>query len=402
MQFAAMRVLLNVIAGPHKGLEFAFDQHDTFLVGRSKHAHFQLPAKDKYFSRIHFMLEVNPPECRLIDMGSHNGTFVNGSQVFTADLKDGDQIRAGHTILRVQVKRISATPTSSSTIRFHHDLAVPVGLPVIPGYTLERELGRGVMGVTYLAQRVGHPLRYAIKVVRPATQATDAHLHEFLRYVRMLTRLDHAHILRLREADVCPAGLYFVTDYFASLSMTELLKRDGPLSVKRTVRIANQILHALLYAHAHHFVHRDIKPGNILIGDIDGKETVMLADFGVGRLYQTAPFSGLGLTASLLDLVSFIPPEVLFNFHDVNPAADQYSTAAVLYHLLTATPALEMPTAKERRYSSMLRRLFVPLTERRGDLPPALADAIHKALARSVSQRHAGIAEFRQAILAAI
>ncbi len=397
-----MRVLLNVIAGPHKGLEFAFDRHDTFLVGRSKHAHFQLPAKDKYFSRIHFMLEVNPPECRLIDMGSHNGTFVNGAQVFTADLKDGDQIRAGHTILRVSVKRVSASPTSSPTISFHPEEVNAVGMPSIPGYTLEREIGRGVMGVTYLAQRVGHPSQYAVKVIRPATQPAEAQIHEFLRQARMLTRLDHAHILRLREANVCPAGIYFVTDYFASLNMTDLLKRDGPLSVKRTVRIANQILHALMYAHSHHFVHRDIKPGNILIGEIEGKETVMLADFGLGRIYQTAPFSGLGLTASLLDLVSYIPPEVLFNFHDVNPAADQYSTAAVLYQLLTAAPALEMPTAKERRYSSMLRRMFVPLTERRNDLPPALADAIHKALSRTVGQRYAGVAEFRQAILAAI
>src|ERR1700690_4176276 len=101
-----MRIILTVIAGPHKGLEFSFDKHDTFLVGRSKHAHFQLLSKDKYFSRIHFMMEVNPPECRLIDMGSHNGTYVNGELVLAVDLKDGDQIRAGHTILRVNVERV--------------------------------------------------------------------------------------------------------------------------------------------------------------------------------------------------------------------------------------------------------------------------------------------------------
>ena len=64
-----MRVTLTVIAGPHAGTTFAFDRHDTFLVGRSCHAHFQLPVKDRYFSRVHFMMEVNPPQCRLIDMG---------------------------------------------------------------------------------------------------------------------------------------------------------------------------------------------------------------------------------------------------------------------------------------------------------------------------------------------
>src|SRR5437763_3035304 len=105
-----MRIILNVVAGPHKGLEFSFDRHDTFLVGRSKNAHFQLPAKDRYFSRIHFMMELNPPACRLIDMGSHNGTYVNGTKVLTAELKEGDQIRAGHTTLLFKVQDL--TPES--------------------------------------------------------------------------------------------------------------------------------------------------------------------------------------------------------------------------------------------------------------------------------------------------
>src|SRR3954453_12636571 len=114
-----MRIILTVIAGPHKkGLEFTFDRHDTFLVGRSKHAHFQLPAKDKYFSRIHFMMEVNPPQCRLIDMGSHNGTYVNGAKTLTADLKDGDQIRAGHTVLRLKLEGVSDAAEGTPTVSF--------------------------------------------------------------------------------------------------------------------------------------------------------------------------------------------------------------------------------------------------------------------------------------------
>src|SRR5947209_10460408 len=99
-----MRVTLSVTAGPHKGQVFTFAGHETFIVGRSKRAHFRLPLKDKYFSRIHFMVEVNPPQCRLMDMGSTNGTHVNGARVPMADLKDGDQIRAGRTILRVSVE----------------------------------------------------------------------------------------------------------------------------------------------------------------------------------------------------------------------------------------------------------------------------------------------------------
>src|SRR5215472_14339760 len=100
-----MRINLTVTSGPHTGKVFAFEEHDYFLVGRSKRAHFQLPAKDKYFSRIHFMVEMNPPVCRVMDMGSHNGTYLNGRKVEeAADIHDGDRIKAGHTILRVTVQ----------------------------------------------------------------------------------------------------------------------------------------------------------------------------------------------------------------------------------------------------------------------------------------------------------
>src|SRR5436309_8063053 len=99
-----MRVTLTVIGGPHTGQAFSFSGHDTFLVGRSKRAHFRLPAKDRYFSRVHFLVEVNPPQCRLMDMGSRNGTYVNGQRVEEAvDLTDGDQIKAGHTVFRLSL-----------------------------------------------------------------------------------------------------------------------------------------------------------------------------------------------------------------------------------------------------------------------------------------------------------
>src|SRR5690242_2104287 len=96
-----MRITLTVIAGPLQGTEFTFAERDTFLVGRSRYAHFRL--KDKFLSSIHFMMEWKPPRCRLIDLGSHNGTYVNGTRTLSTDLKTGDLIRAGHTTLRLAV-----------------------------------------------------------------------------------------------------------------------------------------------------------------------------------------------------------------------------------------------------------------------------------------------------------
>ena len=98
-----MRVNLTVKAGPQQGRVFEFAEHRNFFVGRSKEAHFRIEDQGKFISRVHFMIEVNPPLCRLSDMESTNGTIVNEQRVKTVDLKDGDVITAGKTVLAVSV-----------------------------------------------------------------------------------------------------------------------------------------------------------------------------------------------------------------------------------------------------------------------------------------------------------
>ena len=97
-----MRVTLHVVAGPQTGRDFTFEQHDTFMIGRSEDAHFCLP-HDRFFSRHHCILEIAPPQTFLRDLGSTNGTFVNGIRVETAHLKHGDRIQGGETVLEVVV-----------------------------------------------------------------------------------------------------------------------------------------------------------------------------------------------------------------------------------------------------------------------------------------------------------
>lgn len=100
-----MQVTLTVISGPHQGREFSFEEHSSFIAGRSKKAQFRLPQKDEFFSRIHFLVELNPPLCRILDLGSRNGTLVNGQPIKTAELKEGDLIEAGETVIRVAIIR---------------------------------------------------------------------------------------------------------------------------------------------------------------------------------------------------------------------------------------------------------------------------------------------------------
>jgi serine/threonine-protein kinase len=127
-----MRIILKVTAGAAAGQVFRFDRHDTFLVGRSKHTHLRLPPSDRTCSRFHFMIEVNPPHCRLMDMGSNNGTYVNDQRVSVADLQHGDKIRAGRNILRIGVQAREnepPAPAPAEAARPAAATAETVGLP---------------------------------------------------------------------------------------------------------------------------------------------------------------------------------------------------------------------------------------------------------------------------------
>ena len=109
----AMQVNLRVLAGPYKGRIFAFNQHDTFLIGRTEDAHLCLP-DDRFFSRHHCLLEIDPPRCFLRDLGSTNGTFVNGRKVRQAFLNHGDQIQGGATVLMVEVNAHQAVDPNAT------------------------------------------------------------------------------------------------------------------------------------------------------------------------------------------------------------------------------------------------------------------------------------------------
>src|SRR6267142_3450896 len=109
-----MQVDLKVLAGPYEGRVFCFTQPDTFLIGRSNDAHLCL-TNDRFFSRNHCLLEINPPHCFLRDLGSTNGTFVNGQRVKEASLKNGDRIQGGETVLLVEVTAAEPPQLSETT-----------------------------------------------------------------------------------------------------------------------------------------------------------------------------------------------------------------------------------------------------------------------------------------------
>jgi serine/threonine-protein kinase len=404
-----MRITLTVTAGPHEGRIFHFDGHDTFIVGRSKRAHFRLPAKDRYFSRIHFMVEVNPPHCRLLDLGSRNGTHLNGTRVGSANLRNGDQIIAGHTILHVRLDESASdkSPLPKTTPERRSPAAASaVPSPPdsdsrrpVPGYEIVGELGHGTMGVVCLARRAPDGMPVALKIIVPAAKSSRAGVGRFLREANILRELDHPNIVAFHEMGEDAGRLYFAMEYVAGTDAARLLKAHGPMPVARAVGLICQLLQALEYAHAKGFVHRDIKPANLLLRTEAGRDALKLADFGLARVYQASALSGLTLHGDVGGTVGFMPPEQITNFRDARPPADQYSAAATLYTLLTGSYVHDLPREMENALLVILQEKPVSIQKRRRGLPPGLPTVIHRALAKEPDKRFADVKAMRRALL---
>ena len=242
---ADFEVALEVIIGPHRGRRFAFTQHDSFVVGRAGCAHFRLPVKDPFFSRVHFLVEVNPPQCRLVDLCSLNGTKVNGNQVDWADLRHGDLIQGGDTVIRVSIRmpedytQPAIELTGGSRQHGKDPLAkqepsLPETqawgqLPEIPGYKMVTPLGRGGMGVVYLASRAADGAHVAVKIIRPACAPSDQEVQRFLREAQILCALRHPNVVSFHQLGRLGQIFYIVMDFVAGSDTRQLVQRHGPL-----------------------------------------------------------------------------------------------------------------------------------------------------------------------------
>jgi eukaryotic-like serine/threonine-protein kinase len=398
-----LKIKLTVISGPHQGKEFEFDGHDTLLVGRSSDAHLQLPHGDPYFSRRHFVVEVNPPRCRLIDLNSRNGTLKNGARVQVAEVADGDEIGAGHTVFKVRI--LSADPDRVDTL----DLPVPPLQTIdyldpeaisVPGFLMERELGRGAMGIVYRAVRTSDGQPVALKTIRPATGATQKQIDRFLRESRILAQLDHKNIVAFREVGQAGRIIFLAMELIDGPDLRTILQDQGPLDVCTAVRIVCQVLGGVAHAHAKGFVHRDIKPANILISRVETRRVAKLADFGLARVYESSKISGLTMQGEIGGTPAFMAPEQVTHYRQVKPAADQYSVAATLYNVLTGHYTHDFPKEVPAQLAHLVSAEPIPIRNRRNEIPAELAAVIHKALGREPSDRFRDILAFRKALLA--
>jgi eukaryotic-like serine/threonine-protein kinase len=398
---------LSVTSGPHLGQQFEFESRDTFLVGRVEDAHLKLSYDDPYFSRRHFLIEVNPPRCRLLDLNSRNGTFVNNARVESADLKNGDEISAGHTVFRVsvdtpiadevtlQLKRASANASSPEPT-----LELPTNSQFeIPGYEIAGEIGRGGMGAVYKAIHQSSGEIVAIKTISPSVGVSPREIDRFLRECSILGELTHPNIVRFRDIGETNGILYLIMEYVEGPDVAKVMEQHGPLPIKNAVRVMCQMLSGLDHAHSRGFVHRDIKPSNILVSKVPGLRIAKLADFGLARAYEASKLSGLTMQGETGGTPAYMAPEQVTHYRDVKPAADQYSAAATLYKMLTNAAPHNIPNDPARQLIQLVTEPPIPIRDRDNSIPESLSKVIHRALALDAKQRFVSVAAFRRALI---
>jgi hypothetical protein len=446
-------VSLVVTAGPIRGRRFDFQRHDTFLFGRAPDCHARLSEADISASRHHFLLEVNPPLARLRDLGSLNGTHVNGvrhggrptqarpvelpdAAGAEVELHDGDEIRVGATHIRVEIRgsrtcvccrrpiagdwtenlchecRSGALPIPSRAETGPREAPRPTPVPEAaappgaeagefpPGtsvgsYQIERCLGTGGMGAVYLAHRTGLEEPVALKVMLPALLLDETAQEIFLREIEITRSLRHPNIVGLLDFGKHEGRFYFALEYCARGSAEALRRaRGGRLSLPLVLHIASDALEGLAAAHDAGFVHRDLKPDNLLLTE-DGRARI--ADFGLAKSFQQSGLSGMTATGAIAGTFYYMPREQLTSFRSVRPVSDVWSMAATLYNLLTGSYARDFPPEVDP-LSVILRGGCVPLRRRDPTVPPALAEIIDRALEDDPERRYPTAREFVTAL----
>ena len=262
-------------------------------------------------------------------------------------------------------------------------------MSTIGHFQIVREIGRGGAGVVYLAEDVDIPgRRVAVKRLRPEVAAADAEV--LRREAAVLAAIEHPHILIVHEVGVGPDGLYLVTEYMPEGSMVDRIAK-GPLTAAEALAAARQAASALAAAHERGILHRDIKPGNLLVA-ADGR--VKVSDFGIA-VHTVPPDLASGEATATVTLPSdegadrlfgtplYIPPEALAGAAP-SAAGDQFAFGVAFHEMLTG----RRPFSRGRGLHAVLDAPAIDPA-----CPPDLARIVSRMVARDPRERFASMAE---------
>ena len=259
-------------------------------------------------------------------------------------------------------------------------------------YTIERELGEGGMATVYLADDLKHDRKVALKVLKPELAAVVG-AERFLAEIQVTANLTHPHILPLFDSGEADGFLFYVMPYLEGETLRDRIDRQKQLPVDEAVALASKVAGALQHAHEHGVIHRDIKPGNILLQD--GEPVV--ADFGIALALGVAGGTRLTETGLSVGTPFYMSPEQATGDQAVGASTDTYALGSVLYEMLVGDPPYPGSTA-QAVLGKIIAGKPVSATEQRPSVPVNVDAAIRKALEKLPADRFVSAQDFVRAL----
>jgi CheY-like chemotaxis protein len=269
---------------------------------------------------------------------------------------------------------------------------------VFAGHRLDGVAGRGGMGVVFIATDLTLDRQVALKLIAPSVAGDAEFRARFERECRVAASLEHPHVVPIYHAGREGERLYVTMRYIAGTDLRALLADEGRLDPRRAVTLVAQVAGALDEAHRRGLVHRDVKPGNILVGSGDGGERAYLTDFGVTK--QRAAGAELTRTGMAVGTADYMAPEQARG-GEVDGRADVYSLGCVLFRALTGEVVFDRDSDLDKLWAHV-HEPPPALLDVRPELPAELGDAVAHALAKDPAERPRTAGELSREAAAAV
>jgi eukaryotic-like serine/threonine-protein kinase len=409
-----MRFDLRFVHGVRAGQVINLDDNQTVVLGRGTETNCRI--QDPSISRRHCQITNCPQGLLIADLGSSNGTYVNGQPIsHWVALNSGDQVVLGQNQVEIHAAVIAAPQhRCASCGRDFQALELSQGQfsrdpngrlictqcmakfdfdpHMIEGYVIESKLGQGAFGAVFRAvqQQTGQVV--ALKTVRPQLVQNERDITRFFREAKTGATLVHDNIIQIYDAGESRGAYYIAMEYVEGKEIAKLIEQYGRIDVGYTLRIGIQIANALQHAYGRSVVHRDIKPENILV---TSQGQAKLVDFGLAKNMQSAGASGLTAPGEGMGTLAYMPPEQLDNALMADQRSDIYSLGATLYHMLTGKRPFNEKTTR-KFIMKILNKMPEPISEHNPDVPADLEVIIEKAMAKEPEDRYQVPEEFER------
>ncbi|ATB38508.1 protein kinase [Cystobacter fuscus] len=270
-------------------------------------------------------------------------------------------------------------------------------------YQIEDVLGQGGMGMVFRATQTSVQRPVAVKTLNPSLAAAPQFFERFRREAEVASRLRHPNVITIYDFGRAQDGTcYYVMELLEGESLRELVKRDGPMSLRRAVDVIEQACRGLAHAHEQAAVHRDIKPHNIMVQQLDGRDFVKVLDFGLVKALEIEEEQQLTTTGQVLGTPQYMPPEQAGGDH-VDHRSDLYSMGGVFYYCLTGTSPYGANSVRKALTAALTQPVPTVASKRQGaPVPQALEEFFQIALAPEKEDRYQSAEEFIDAMLEAV